>query len=154
MLRNQWNGCECNRKFHGSKDTGACRSQCADAAGTVGSAEIIEENGEVIKKITTGLKQFELVAAQKGIDVSKDPRRTELLRAKMKTQADIAESQKAVDRLEELVKRGENAKISVVRKVYSGCVVTIDQQTLTVKELQESVCFQKKKEGVVMISLK
>ena len=114
----------------------------------------IEENGEVIKKITTGLKQFELVAAQKGIDVSKDPRRTELLRAKMKTQADIAESQKAVDRLEELVKRGENAKISVVRKVYSGCVVTIDQQTLTVKELQESVCFQKKKEGVVMISLK
>ena len=55
---------------------------------------------------------------------------------------------------EELVKRGENAKISVVRKVYSGCVVTIDQQTLTVKELQESVCFQKKKEGVVMISLK
>ncbi len=64
----------------------------------------------------------------------------------MKTQADIAESQKAVDRLEELVKRGENAKISVVRKVYSGCVVTIDQQTLTVKkELQESVCFQKKK---------
>ena len=114
----------------------------------------IEENGEVIKKITTGLKQFELVAAQKGIDVSKDPRRTELLRAKMKTQADIAESQKAVDRLEELVKRGENAKITVVRKVYSGCVVTIDQQTLTVKELQESVCFQKKKEGVVMISLK
>ena len=114
----------------------------------------IEENGEVIKKITTGLKQFELVAAQKGIDVSKDSRRTELLRAKMKTQADIAESQKAVDRLEELVKRGENAKISVVRKVYSGCVVTIDQQTLTVKELQESVCFQKKKEGVVMISLK
>ena len=114
----------------------------------------IEENGEVIKKITTGLKQFELVAAQKGIDVSKDPRRTELLRVKMKTQADIAESQKAVDRLEELVKRGENAKISVVRKVYSGCVVTIDQQTLTVKELQESVCFQKKKEGVVMISLK
>lgn len=113
-----------------------------------------EENGEVIKKITTGLKQFELVAAQKGIDVSKDPRRTELLRVKMKTQADIAESQKAVDRLEELVKRGENAKISVVRKVYSGCVVTIDQQTLTVKELQESVCFQKKKEGVVMISLK
>ena len=107
-----------------------------------------------IKKITTGLKQFELVAAQKGIDVSKDSRRTELLRAKMKTQADIAESQKAVDRLEELVKRGENAKISVVRKVYSGCVVTIDQQTLTVKELQESVCFQKKKEGVVMISLK
>ena len=85
----------------------------------------IEENGEVIKKITTGLKQFELVAAQKGIDVSKDPRRTELLRAKMKTQADIAESQKAVDRLEELVKRGENAKISVVRKVYSGCVVTL-----------------------------
>lgn len=67
----------------------------------------IEENGEVIKKITTGLKQFELVAAQKGIDVSKDPRRTELLRAKMKTQADIAESQKAVDRLEELVKRGK-----------------------------------------------
>ena len=60
----------------------------------------IEENGEVIKKITTGLKQFELVAAQKGIDVSKDSRRTELLRAKMKTQADIAESQKAVDRLE------------------------------------------------------
>ena len=116
--------------------------------------EPIEENGEVIKKITTGLKQFELVAAQKGIDVSKDPRRTELLRAKMKTQADIAESQKAVDRLEELVKRGENAKISVVRKVYSGCVVTIDQQTLTVKELQEAVCFQKKKEGVVMISLK
>ena len=72
----------------------------------------------------------------------------------LKMKADIAESQKAVDRLEELVKRGENAKISVVRKVYSGCVVTIDQQTLTVKELQESVCFQKKKEGVVMISLK
>ena len=62
--------------------------------------------------------------------------------------------QKKAQRLEELVKRGENAKISVVRKVYSGCVVTIDQQTLTVKELQESVCFQKKKEGVVMISLK
>ena len=154
MLRNQWNGCECNRKFHGSKDTGACRSQCADAAGTVGSAEIQLKKWGSDQGDYHWLKQFELVAAQKGIDVSKDPRRTELLRAKMKTQADIAESQKAVDRLEELVKRGENAKISVVRKVYSGCVVTIDQQTLTVKELQESVCFQKKKEGVVMISLK
>ena len=114
----------------------------------------IEESEEVIGKITAGLKQYDVVAAQKGIDVSKDPRRTELLRAKMKTQADIAEHQKSAERLEELVKRGENAKINVVRKVYSGCIVTIDQQTLSVKEMQETVCFQKKKEGVVMISLK
>lgn len=71
----------------------------------------------------------------------------------MKTQADIAESQKAVDRLEELVKRGENAKISVVRKVYSGCVVTIDQQTLTVKNCRNPFVSEEK-EGVVMISLK
>lgn len=65
----------------------------------------------------------------------------------MKTQADIAESQKAVDRLEELVKRGENAKISVVRKVYSGCVVTIDQQTLTVKNCRNPFVSRRKRRG-------
>lgn len=113
----------------------------------------VQEDTEVIQKITTGLKQYEAVAAQKGIDISKDPRKTELLRVKMKTQADMAEHKKEVDRLQALVDRGANAKITVIRKVYSGCVVTVDQATLTVKEMQESVCFQKRKEKVVMISL-
>lgn len=113
----------------------------------------MDEEQELIQKITTGLKQFDMAAAQKGIDVSKDPRRTELLRMRMKTQADMAEHKKDAERLEALVERGANAKITVIRKVYAGCVVTIDQSTITVKELQESVCFQKRKEKVVMISL-
>lgn len=112
-----------------------------------------EEALAAIEKITKGIKMFDAAAAQKGIDASKEPKRMEALRTRMKLQADAAEQTKEIEQLANFMERGKKATITVVKRAYSGIVVSIDQVSLNVKETQESVRFEKRKDSVVMISL-
>ena len=113
----------------------------------------MKELSELIAKITAGLKQYDELAAQKGIDISKDKKRVELLRIRMMKQAERATHQKELERLSAIIDKSAGATVSVLRSVYSGTVVSIDQNTLVVKEQQDSVKFQKKNDGIVMVSL-
>lgn len=113
----------------------------------------MSEISELIAKITAGLKQYDELAAKKGIDVSKEKKRVELLRIRMMKQAELATHQKELARLSAIIDRSAGATVSVLRSVYAGTVVSIDQNTLMVKEQQDSLKFQKKNDGIVMVSL-
>lgn len=107
----------------------------------------------VLDKITEGLEQFEKVAKEQGINVSFDERRVALLRTKMTKQAEIATDNKELDRLNAIVERGKGATVRVVRDVYPGTTVTIDQATLMVKDVQTSIEFVKRQGNVIMTGL-
>ena len=71
----------------------------------------------------------------------------------MMKQAELATHQKELARLSAIIDRSAGATVSVLRSVYAGTVVSIDQNTLMVKEQQDSLKFQKKDDGIVMVSL-
>lgn len=113
----------------------------------------LEEADDTVKKITTGLKQYDELAKERGIDISKDERRTALLRTRMTKQAEIATLQKDIARLKSIIERGKGANVRVIHDVYAGTTVTIDEAVLTVKEEQSAVKFMKRQENVVMLSI-
>lgn len=111
------------------------------------------ESKNVLERISEGLVQFEKTAKEQGINVSFDERRVALLRTKMTKQAEIATDNKELDRLNAIVERGKGATVRVVRDVYPGTTVTIDQSSLLVKEQQTSIEFVKRQGNVIMTGL-
>lgn len=112
-----------------------------------------KETTELILKISKGLRQYEELAKERGIDITGDERRMALLRVKMKKQAECAAVQKRLDRLIDIAQRAEGASIRVFHEVHAGTMVCINGPILRVKEMQESVKFVKKQDNVVMVSI-
>lgn len=108
---------------------------------------------EIVRKISDGLKQYETIARERGIDISEDERRTVLLRTRMTKQAEVMTLQKTLERLNGIMERAKGANISVIQVVYPGIKVRVDEFALTVKESQNSVRFVKRQDHVVMLSL-
>lgn len=111
------------------------------------------EANEMVEKITGGLQQFDIVSKERGIDNRNDERRIALLRTRMTKQAEIATIQKELDRLNVIVERGKEATVKVLRDVYPGTTIGIDQMKLTVKDKQQTIEFRKRKGKVVMVAL-
>lgn len=114
----------------------------------------LAESNAMLGKVTEGLKQFDEMAKERGMNVSSDERRISLLRTKMTVQAQIASDEKALEHYNVITERGKGASIQVVRNIYPGTVVTIDQTVHPVKEEQTSVEFVKRENNVIMLSLK
>lgn len=113
----------------------------------------LAEANTVLVKIAEGLQQFEAVAKERGINFNSDERRIALLRTKMTKQAEIATDSKELDRLNAIVERGKGATVRVVRDVYPGTTVCIDQSMLLVKDVQTSIEFVKRQGNVIMTGL-
>lgn len=113
----------------------------------------LEDAKQVLEKITQGLDQFELMARERGINVSNDERRIVLLRTKMAKQAEIASDTKELERLNAIVERGKGATVRVVRDVYPGTTIAIDQATLLVREVQSSIEFVKRQGNIIMTAM-
>lgn len=107
----------------------------------------------LISKITEGLRQYDELAKERGIDVSGDERRMALLRIRMTKQAECASLQKKIDRLNGIAEGAKNASIRVLHEVNAGTVVCINASILQVKDMHKSVKFVKKQENVVMVSI-
>ena len=107
----------------------------------------------LISKITEGLRQYDELAKERGIDVSGDERRMALLRIRMTKQAECASLQKKIDRLNGIAERARGAAVRVLHEVNPGITVTVDSSMLQVKDMHKSVKFIKRKENVVMISI-
>ena len=114
----------------------------------------LAESNAMLGKVTEGLKLFDEMAKERVINVSSDERRISLLRTKMTVQAQIASDEKALEHYNVITERGKGASIQVVRNIYPGTVVTIDQTVHPVKEEQTSVEFVKRENNVIMLSLK
>lgn len=113
----------------------------------------LEDANEVLTKITQGLEQFDIAARERGLNVSTDERRIVLLRTKMAKQAEIATDNKELARLNAIVERGKGATVRVVRDVYPGTTVVIDQVSLSIKEEQSTIEFVKRQGNVIMTAL-
>lgn len=113
----------------------------------------LDESKKFLAKLNEGLTQFELLAKEKGIDISRDERRIALLRSKMEKQAEIATDTKELDQLNELVEKSKGATIKVFRKVNPGVTVWINQSKLHITEEQNPVEFILRDGRVVMLSL-
>jgi hypothetical protein len=107
----------------------------------------------MIRKINSGLAEYDELAAERGIDVSKDERRVALFRTRMMKQAEVAKLKKEIERLNEVVERSKGASVCVMHDVFAGTTITINQFKHIVKDEQHSVKFLLRQDNVVMESI-
>jgi len=123
-------------------------------------ARVIAINDELstknamLDKVNLGLKQLEELAANQGIDISKDERRLGLLRARIATKADIDQLTKELNYYEAIIEGARGATIQIHNDVYPGVYATVDNITKVVQHKQYSVEFFVRNGETVMIPVK
>lgn len=105
----------------------------------------IEVEQENLQKIEDGLKML--------AEVKNDSRRTELLRAKIRDSALLANDMAELEKLENQIERAKGGNIAVTGKVYPGVCVEMDELRVNVKEEQERLEFVKNMDKIVMCQL-
>ncbi len=102
-----------------------------------------KDDGSQLLRIEEGLVQFETVMRQKGLSFRDDPRRMALVKEKVRLSAQIAGRREELNTLQQVVSASSSACILVVKNVYPGVKVSVDEQTIQVKESQRAVEFKK-----------
>lgn len=98
---------------------------------------------EELNKIEDGLKQFDFMQKERGVDCTNDPRRTALLRAKIKDAAILASDSEEARKLRILSEGARGACVSVIKEVYPGVVINIDELKFTLKNVGKGIEFFK-----------
>lgn len=109
--------------------------------------EVTEER---IKKIEQGLKDFEQLEADRGVSYKEDPRRMQLLRAKIQDTSSLKKDRVEMQELLAKLEIGKEAKILINKAIYPGVMVRIDDLVLTLKDEQNFVEIKKKNDKIVM----
>ena len=115
------------------------------AADVVRRLKVLEVKLDATKaelaKIEQGLKQFEILEKERGINYSTDPRRMALLRARIKDMALVAEDESEISKLRELVARAQGAVVTVTHEVFPGTHICIDDARLVVNNNAKNIEF-------------
>lgn len=98
-----------------------------------------------LEKIEEGLKILK--------DVKNDPRRTDLLRVKIRDTALLAGDTAELEKLENQLERARGGSIKVTGRVYPGVCVEIDELKVLVKEEQVNLEFVKDMDKIVMCAI-
>lgn len=98
---------------------------------------------EEIGKIEEGLRKFEQLQEETGVNYAADPRRTALLRTKIKDTALLASDEEEARKLRALAEGSRGACVSVIKDVFPGVVVNIDELKFTLKNVGKSIEFYK-----------
>ena len=96
-----------------------------------------------LQRIEEGLVQFETIMRQKGLSFHNDPRRMALVKEKVRLSAQIAGRREEMDGLQQIISASNAACVQVVKNVYPGVRVSVDEQTVQVQEPQKAVEFKK-----------
>ena len=96
-----------------------------------------------LQRIEEGLVQFETIMRQKGLSFRDDPRRMALVKEKVRLSAQIAGRKEEMEGLLQVIEASNDARVQVVRSVYPGVRVSVDEQSVQVKEQQKAVEFKK-----------
>lgn len=115
---------------------------------------MLNEAQGIVDKISEGIRMFDQMAAEKGVDGRKDARRIALMRTKVVKQAEISADQDEYMRLKDIAERGRGAAIKVIQEVYAGCIITIDDMSKLMKEQETSIEFFQRDGAVVMLSIR
>lgn len=113
----------------------------------------IEEHNSLIEKINIGLKQFDEMAKEKGIDNRNDERRVSLLRTRISKQADVATDTEELVKLNGIIESSKNAAVKIYSKVSPGVLVCINDSKVLMRTGQNSVEFIERLNKVVMLSI-
>lgn len=102
-----------------------------------------KDDEKQLQRIEEGLLQFETIMRQKGLSFRDDPRRMALVKEKVRLSAQIAGRKEELNGLQQIISASNDACIQVVRGVYPGVRVRVDEQLIQVKEPQKAVEFKK-----------
>ncbi|MCI9081604.1 MAG: DUF342 domain-containing protein [Lachnospiraceae bacterium] len=105
----------------------------------------IQVEKENLAKIEEGLKILQ--------EKKNDPRRTDLLRVKIRDTALLAGDTAELEKLEDQVARAKGGTIRVNGYVYPGVCVEIDELRVLVKEKQKRLEFVRKQDRILMCAL-
>lgn len=105
----------------------------------------IEVEKANLEKIENGLMLLQ--------DMKNDPRRTDLLRVKIRDTALMAEDMAELEKLEDQMERAKGGSVRVNGYVYPGVRVEIDDLAVHVKEMQEKLEFVRQTDRVIMCAL-
>ncbi len=101
-----------------------------------------------LEKIEDGLAQFEQLQKERGMNYANDPRRMSLLRVKIKDAAMLASDQEEAKKLRLLSEGARNACVSVIREVYPGVIVNIDELKFTLRNVGKGIEFYKQPDKI------
>lgn len=101
----------------------------------------IEMTEEELKKIENGLERFDVLQKKRGVDYTNDPRRTTLLRAKIRDTATLASDREEEKKLHILAEDANGACVSVIKEVYPGVVINIDELKFDLKNIGKKIEF-------------
>ncbi len=108
----------------------------------------IEVTQQELNKLEEGLKQFDILQKERGVDYTNDPRRTALLRAKIKDTAILASDNEEAKKLRILAEGSREACVSVIHEVYPGVVINIDELKFTLKNIGTGIEFFKRPDKI------
>ena len=103
----------------------------------------IETTREELAKIEEGLEKFEILSKERGVSYTNDPRRTSLLRIKIKDSAMLASDDEEVRKLRILAESSKGACVSVIQEIYPGVIINMDELKLALKNMATGVEFYK-----------
>lgn len=109
--------------------------------------EVMQEN---LAKIEEGLRNFEKLEKERGVNYREDPRRVQLLRVKIQDTAAIAGDQTELESMRQEVDMAQNASVKVRKEVYPGVTIGIDELKISVLEEQNKVEFVKSFDKIIM----
>lgn len=113
----------------------------------------IKDDGKQLQRIEEGLVQFETIMQKKGLSFHNDPRRMALVKEKVRLAALIAGRKEKVDGFQKIIEASNDASVQVVRNVYSGVNVRVDEQIVHVQEPQQAVEFKKRMGRIGMFNI-
>ena len=114
---------------------------------------LIEEDQILVDKINSGIRQYDEISKEKGLNAAADEKRVALLRARIARQAEISKNSQELEWLNSIVERSQGATVKVERDVYPNVEVRINDAKVLNRHKQSKVEFIEQHGKVVMLSL-
>lgn len=102
-----------------------------------------KDDEKQLQRIEEGLIQFETIMRQKGLSFRNDPRRMALVKEKVRLSAQIAGRREELIGLQQIISASSSACVQVMKGIYPGARIGVDEQNIQVKEPQTAVEFKK-----------
>ena len=119
---------------------GVTRERAASLDAERKKVQVMEKH---LQSIVEGLQKFDAIMEKRGnTDAKSDPRRIQLLRAKIQEEASCMDEKMKLSDMENVFRRGNNARIDVKGKVFPGVTIGINEMNMVMKDEFTSVQFR------------
>jgi len=99
----------------------------------------IEKNEINIERINVGIKQFEELMAKDSRIRKDDPRKAQLIRAKIQDNVILSQDKAELGKVDAMIERGKNAYVRVSGYIYPGVTISTDARMVVTKSKEMGV---------------